>query len=249
MSPAPALPARPLLELTRPLFACLARLRREAAHGQPPGHLEARREIETVLGQLRDRAAADARLAAQYARIEAPLVFFTDFMVKEGPFPFAREWQELAFSIGEGAGDEKFFELLDACLADPGAEAVERLWVFHECMAMGFDGVHAALGERKLVQRRLKVLGLRLGLDQARDGFPLDQAPPPPAAHGFRHPAARARSVALALLGVAVLVAAANVVAYYQATRDLRESIERTVGRIGDGLAPAGAARPDAEGR
>lgn len=246
-APAPAQPARPLLELARPLFSCLARLRREAARGAAPGHQEAKREIETVLGTLRDRAAADARLAAQYARIEAVLVFFTDFMIKEGPFPFAREWQELAFSIGEGAGDEKFFELLDQCLADPGAEAVERLWVFHECMALGFDGVHAALGERKLVQRRLKVLALRLGLDQSRDGFPLDEPPPAPAVAGFRHPAAGARSLALVLLGVAALVAMANVIAYYQVTRDLRDALSRSLDRAGADLAPAGSARPSEE--
>lgn len=230
-----------LPELCRPLFVLVARALRQAQHGSPPEHQVFRREIEAQLAALRDRAAADPPLASQFARVEAPLVFFLDFIVKEGPFPFAQAWQELAFGIGEGAGDEKFFDLLDACLADPGQEAVERLWIFYECMALGFDGMH--LRERKQVQRRMRVVALRLGLDPSVDRFPATTAPLAGGQGGFRHPAAGARLLVASLAAGLLLLAVANSAAYQLATRDLRGAIERFSVRAAGDLAPD-SARP-----
>jgi type IV/VI secretion system ImpK/VasF family protein len=230
-----------LPELCRPLFALVARALRQARRQTPPEHQVLRREVEAMLAALRDRAAADPPLASQFARVEAPLVFFVDYMVKEGPFPFASAWQELAFSIGEGAGDEKFFDLLDACLADPGQDAVERLWVFYECMALGFDGMYQR--ERKQVQRRMRVVALRLGLDPAADRFPADTAPLAGEPGRFRHPTATARQLVASLAAVLVLLIAANAIAYHLATRELRGTIERFSTRAASDLVPD-AARP-----
>lgn len=227
--------------LCRPLFALLARALRQARRGAPPEHQALRREVEAMLAALRDRAAADPPLASQFARVEAPLIFCIDYLVKEGAFPFAAAWQELAFGIGEGAGDEKFFDLLDACLADPSQEAVERLWVFYECMALGFDGMHQR--ERTQVQRRMRVVALRLGLDPGADRFPADTAPLGGEFGRFRHPAAAARLLVASLAAVLVLLVAANAISYHLATRDLRSTIARFSVRAASDLVPD-AARP-----
>ncbi len=222
--------------LCRPLFALIARALRQAHRGAPPEHQALRREVEAALASMRDHAAADPALASQFARVEAPLVFFTDYMIKEGPFPFASAWQELAFGIGEGAGDEKFFDLLDACLADPGQEAIERLWVFYECMALGFDGMYQR--ERMQVQRRMRVVALRLGIDPATDRFPADATPLSSETKHFRHPATPARRLVAALAAGLILLFAANAVAYHLATRELRGSIERFSARAAGDLVP-----------
>lgn len=222
--------------LCRPLFALIARTLRQARRGAPPEHQVLRREVEAMLASLRDHAAADPALASQFTRVEAPLVFFIDYMIKEGPFPFAAAWQELAFGIGEGAGDEKFFDLLDACLADPGQEAVERLWVFYECMALGFDGMHQR--ERKQVQRRMRVVALRLGIDPATDRFPADAVPLAGEPGRFRHPTATARLLVASLAASLLLLLAANAVAYHFATRELRGTIERFTTRAEHDLVP-----------
>jgi len=51
-----------------------------------------RYDITGLLEEARKKARSDFHLERQYIWIEKPLVFFIDYMVKEGRFPFREEW-------------------------------------------------------------------------------------------------------------------------------------------------------------
>jgi type VI protein secretion system component VasF len=76
-------------------------------------------------------------------------------MAKEKSLGFGAEWAELASERQELAGDEKFFDLLDAELADPSKAATERLAVYYTCLGLGFTGIYFDEPEmiRKLMAR------------------------------------------------------------------------------------------------
>lgn len=103
-----------------------------------------RSEVKALLEDLVQKGAADFRLASQARKIELPLMFFIDSMIAESKLPFAAQWnqQRLAYERNELAGDEKFFDLVEEALKDPGEEAAERLSVLYLCIGMGFTGVY-----------------------------------------------------------------------------------------------------------
>jgi type IV/VI secretion system ImpK/VasF family protein len=108
--------------------------------GSEPSMERFKRDIESSLARAEREASADPALAHLYARIERPLVFFIDYMVMEGNFPFRNEWQELARKYNELSGDEKFFDILSESLDNPDAAGI--LPVFYLMLGLGFDGSH-----------------------------------------------------------------------------------------------------------
>ncbi|MDR2746311.1 MAG: DotU family type IV/VI secretion system protein, partial [Treponema sp.] len=107
-----------LEDLCRPVFTCFCNYWQLNQAGYPPAPEKFREDIETSLEDAKQLAATDTALNRKYERIERPLVFFIDFMVKEGSFPFSREWRELGRNYNELSGDEKFFNLLLDALQD-----------------------------------------------------------------------------------------------------------------------------------
>jgi type IV/VI secretion system ImpK/VasF family protein len=136
-----------LLELCEPLFLYICRLSRSARKAGQHEMSAVRGEVQALLAEMKSRAGADPHLLTQYEKVELPLVFFVDFMVKESQLRFARQWQELAFERKELAGDEKFFDLLEETLADTSPPAGERLAVFYVCMGLGFTGIYTGQPE------------------------------------------------------------------------------------------------------
>lgn len=136
-----------LLELCEPLFQYVCRLNRSADKGCTLEIDKVRNEIKRIFEELKQNASADQYLADQYEKVEMPLIFFIDFMIKESKLNFRFDWLELARERNELAGDEKFFDLLDAELADPGNAATERLAIFYTCLGLGFTGVYTGLPE------------------------------------------------------------------------------------------------------
>jgi type VI protein secretion system component VasF len=98
------------------------------------------RDITELLAEVKQKAEQDPLLAREYAWIEKPLVFFIDYMVKEGRFPFKQEWRELARNYNELSGDEKFFNLLSETLASP--EYRNSFVLFYVMLGLGFDGAY-----------------------------------------------------------------------------------------------------------
>ncbi|MDR0403081.1 MAG: DotU family type IV/VI secretion system protein [Treponema sp.] len=99
-----------------------------------------REKIVSLLEDTKQAAALDEALAKEFAVIEKPLVFFVDYMVREGRFSFRNDWQILARSYNELSGDEKFFELLEETLNYPSTKNSAVL--FFIMLGLGFDGIH-----------------------------------------------------------------------------------------------------------
>jgi type VI protein secretion system component VasF len=146
-----------LEELCRPVLACFCAYWQLNQAGNPPALEQFRGDIEAALGDARLRAASDPVLRRDYEQIERPLVFFIDFMVKEGNFPFNREWRELARNYNELSGDEKFFNLLSDALKDSRAPAVIPL--FFTLLGLGFEG--ARRQDRRFIETTMKECAAR----------------------------------------------------------------------------------------
>jgi type VI protein secretion system component VasF len=99
-----------------------------------------REKIISLLEETKQVAALDEALAKEFSVIEKPLVFFIDYMVREGRFSFRNDWHVLGRSYNELSGDEKFFELLEETLNYPDTKNSTDL--FFIMLGLGFDGIH-----------------------------------------------------------------------------------------------------------
>jgi hypothetical protein len=119
-----------------------------------------RSDIKKIFEKMKSESLNSAELTSQYEKIELPLIFFVDFIIKESKLTFAYDWYELGRERNELAGDEKFFDLLDENLADPSGAAAERLVIFYTCIGLGFTGVYA--GQIESVQRLMSKISARI---------------------------------------------------------------------------------------
>ena len=144
-----------LLELCEPLFQYVCSLSRTAKTSNTLDTYQVRGKIKRILDEMRTNSTSSHELAGQYEKVELTLIFFVDFMIKESKLNLTSEWVELASERNELAGDEKFFDLLDEELADPGEDAAERLVIYYTCLGLGFTGVYIGQPEsiRKLMLR------------------------------------------------------------------------------------------------
>jgi type VI protein secretion system component VasF len=139
-------------ELCRPVLVRFCNYWQLNQTGNPPSPEAFREDIERSLEDTKLLAAMDPALSRDYERIERPLVFFIDFMVKEGSFPFSREWRELGRNYNELSGDEKFFNLLADALPDGRARAVIPL--FYDMLGLGFEGAYVQ--DRRFIEKTMK---------------------------------------------------------------------------------------------
>ncbi len=153
---------RELEKLCRPLIRQLCQYRYYARCGTALEMQVLDRSLREELMKIREAVEDDGHLKREFSRIEQPLVFFIDYTVKEGNFPFSREWREIARDYNELSGDEKFFEQLADNLDDP--DSSERLMMFYLFMGLGFDGCHD--GDHEYIQRRMKVCSTRFPLPE-----------------------------------------------------------------------------------
>ena len=149
-----------LLELCEPFFQYVCRLSRLARSGCTLEMDQVRNEIKRIFDVMRAESLNNAGLTTQYDKIELPLLFFVDFMIKESTLPFAYDWYELGRERNELAGDEKFFDLLDENLVDTSDAATERLVIFYTCIGLGFTGVYA--GQPESIQRLMSKISARI---------------------------------------------------------------------------------------
>jgi type VI secretion system protein ImpK len=149
-----------LLELCEPFFQYVCRLSRLARSGCTLEMDQVRNEIKRILEVMRAESLNNAGLTAQYEKIELPLIFFVDFVIKESKLTFAYDWYELGRERNELAGDEKFFDLLDENLVDSSDAATERLVIFYTCIGLGFTGVYT--GQPETIQRLMSKISARI---------------------------------------------------------------------------------------
>jgi hypothetical protein len=148
-----------LLELCEPLFQYMCRLNRSARKGGNYELGQVQAEIKALLADAKGKSVGE-NLSEPFEKIELPLMFFCDFMIKESALSWAREWRELAFERHEMAGDEKFFDLLEETLKDHSPAANDRLAVFYTCIGLGFTGWYTSQPE--YLRRKMKEIAARL---------------------------------------------------------------------------------------
>lgn len=152
-----------LEELCQPLIDYISDIYRIAQNGGKLDLFNVRHTIQHFFDRMQEATFENAEMAGELDKIKLPLVFFVDFMIKEGPFPFKNSWEELGREYNELSGDEKFFDILDDNLNDPSSLATQRLRVFYQCMGAGFTGCYSRNPE--YVERKMKVCALRIGIE------------------------------------------------------------------------------------
>lgn len=148
-----------LLELCEPLFQYICRINRSARKGGNYELGQVQNDIKGFLTEAKAKSVGE-NLSDQFEKIELPLMFFCDFMIKESALPWARDWKELAFERHEMAGDEKFFDLLEETLKDKSPAANDRLGVLYTCIGIGFTGWYTSQPE--YLRRKMKEIAARL---------------------------------------------------------------------------------------
>lgn len=119
-------------------------------------------QIRLRFNEISSECENDAALRREFLKVEQALVFFIDYTIKEGDFPFRNEWKEMARDYNELSGDEKFFDQLSETLDDP--DAAERLKIFYLLMGLGFDGVY--INNKEYVERRMKLCATRFQMPE-----------------------------------------------------------------------------------
>jgi len=161
-----------LVELCEPLFKRVCLLNRLGRKGGSISTVmdaeKLRLEIKGIFADIEMRASADPGLAAQWQKVELPMIFFIDSMMVECGLSVSAAWNQnrLAYERKELTGDEKFFDLLDDTLNDPSNEATDRLKVFYTCLGLGFTGWYS--GQHEYL--RGKMLDITHRIREAVDG-------------------------------------------------------------------------------
>ncbi|MBQ3034243.1 MAG: DotU family type IV/VI secretion system protein, partial [Deferribacterales bacterium] len=138
--------------------------------------------IKSAIEEIKGKCADNPALYKDFLLIEKPLIFFIDYIIKEGGFSFSKSWRELGRDYGELSGDEKFYDILAETLDDPNSK--ERIEMFFLMMGLGFDGVYKK--EPETIERKMKVCAARLDAmpDISKDYItytePLASSGPPP---------------------------------------------------------------------
>lgn len=217
-----------LLELCEPLFqyTCrLNRIARKGAHAEPD---EVRGRIKALLEEMKSRASSDGALRMQAEKVQLPLIFFADGMIRESNLPLAGRWKDIAQEHNELAGDEKFFDLLEETLADKSEAATERLGVFHTCLGLGFTGWYA--GQPEYLRKKMLEISARWrGRGDAEATARL-------CPEAYEHvntsdliepPGRSLVGIGIALVGFMVVLFVANVYLYRSSSGELRSSIDQ----------------------
>ena len=185
-----------------------------------------------IIEDMKSKSAADANLTSQFDKIDMPLMFFVDFMIKESNLSFARQWNELAYERNELAGDEKLFDLLDETLADPSQAATERLAVYYVCIGLGFTGWYTGQPEylrKKMLEVSARVRNI-MDVDEATRICP----------EAYEHvdtsdlvepPGMKLLGIFIALIGMIVVMFIANFLLFRTTSKDLQEALRKILQR------------------
>lgn len=125
-------------DLCRPVIIYICNLWIFKNKGYEPKEEDIVNEINIILSKIKEKCSSDPLLNKEFLTIEKSLIFFIDYVIKEGNFTFSKSWKNLSKKYGELSGDDKFFDILQSILLDPTAE--ERIEVLYLLMGLGFDG-------------------------------------------------------------------------------------------------------------
>jgi type VI protein secretion system component VasF len=211
-----------LEKICHPVFLCICNYWQFSGITNYVEKEKFRRDITKCLDEAKKNAGRDTRLAQEYAWLEKPLVFFIDYMVKEGRFPFRQEWPELSRNYNELSGDEKFFDLLSETLEYP--EFQNSAVLFYVMLGLGFDGAYRF--NHNYIEQCMRLCMEKTPIDYDVYSEPITAHPQK--SHSFKR---RNRlSVRIALLGSAVFMVICliiNLVVYINTTKNYREILKK----------------------
>jgi type VI protein secretion system component VasF len=218
-----------LLELCEPLFQYICRLNRIGRKGAHADADEVRARIKGFIEEMKSRASSDPALRSQAEKIELPLIFFADSMIRESRLTFAGQWRDIAQERNELAGDEKFFDLLEETLLEKSELASERLGVFFTCLGLGFTGWYA--GQPEYLRKKMLEIAARRGRG---DGEATAKLCPEAYEHVntsdlIEPPGRSLVGIGIALVGFIVVLFVANVYLYRSSSGELRSSLEQVL--------------------
>lgn len=155
-----------LEELCRPIVSKLCVYWQMANAGEELDAEIVEYNLKSLLTSIKDQISEDPSLKKGFSKIERPLVFFIDYTIREGHFPFSHDWHELSYDYNELSGDEKFFDLLTESLDDP--DTSEQLYMYYLFLGLGFDGCQT---DHEYIERRMKVCATRfnIGFNPSKD--------------------------------------------------------------------------------
>jgi type IV/VI secretion system ImpK/VasF family protein len=224
-----------LLELCEPLFQCVCRLNRSARKGGNDECAQVRSEIEAIFKDMRARAATEPELKDQYGKIELVLIFFVDSMLSENHANYSTQWHRNRMAYQQDpphmAGDEDFFHFLEETLKERSPAADERLAIFYTCMGLGFSGFYTG----QPVKLREKLLECQNRIQDKLDKLNSDQCYPKlcyPEAYVVDRrklgepPGRKLLGIAIALIGLIVVLLLANGYFFNSASEDLVQALK-----------------------
>jgi type IV/VI secretion system ImpK/VasF family protein len=229
-----------LLEVCEPTLQYVCRLNRLARKGGHVGPEEVRAQIKALLTDAKAKAGQQPGLGGQFDKIELPLIFFCDSMVRESTLPFAGRWQDLAAERNELAGDEKFFDLLEETLADRSEQSAERLTVFYTCLGLGFTGWYA--GQPEYLRKKMMELAARLrgkGMDADAGSKLCPDAYEHVNTSNLIEPPGRSLvGIAIALAALAIVLFLTNAQLYRSSAGELTSALGDITGSLGKEAQP-----------
>lgn len=217
-----------LLELCEPMFQYVCRLLRLARMGRTMEMNKVRSDITRIFSDMKKNASISAELAIQYEKVELPLIFFIDFVIKESKLSFARDWLELGRERNELAGDEKFFSLLDEELADPSEAATQRLVIYYTCISLGFTGIYA--GQPKEIQRLILRISARISdmMDVDENSYICPEVYETVDSRDFVHPPGKKLvGIGIVVIGLIIVWIIAYVSLFFSASEEMVKSFEK----------------------
>ncbi|MEL7473937.1 MAG: DotU family type IV/VI secretion system protein [Planctomycetota bacterium] len=241
-----------LIELCEPLFQYVCRLNRSARSAATIGPAAVRADLDQVFSEIDETASARPELKAQFKKIQMPLIFFADYMIKSSELKMARDWEEMQRDFGEHAGDEKFFDLLedDLAAAERGdADAQDRLVVYYQCIGLGFQGFHEGQTEklRSLMEQMGAILRKQDLVDLSDKSLVCSEAYENiDTSDLIEPPAKKMVGVTLAVVGLVLALFVTNIALFLTGRGQLDDALERIVQNdpVGDD-APARAEDAD----
>ncbi len=187
-------------------------------------------QIKQMLIDIRRKVEVNQTLQDDYRKIEFPLIFFIDYIVKESGFTFSHEYVPIAHDYNELSGDDKFFDLLDDALTKN--ESKDIIELYYIMLGLGFDGAYHREPEEvlKRMQKCRDILGDRLpvGFDEI-----LDTGDKFKVRHNindnFLVNYLKKRKVILIMIVITLLCFSLNLLSIHLATEDFGKGIKETL--------------------
>jgi len=213
-----------LEKLCNPIFQCVCNYWQLSRITNMVDRERFRRDITGLLEEAKKIARRDPQLDREFAWIEKPLVFFIDYIVKEGRFSFREDWWELSRNYNELSGDEKFFDLLNDTLRQPGYE--NSFTLFYVMLGLGFSGAYR--NKNTYVEQCMKLCMEKATVDNDIYSEPVFS---PPKKKAFLNQRRRIFTVRTALIASAIFMLICfiiNLAVFISTTKNYRELLQQT---------------------